>query len=549
MPAPGAGAGTATGYGSGGGSGNIAPPQYIIGPRGERIVNPAWNAWMAAHQPPPPAQGSGQGGGVGIPPQAGIGTAPPGTKGGTPATNLTNPNAGNPPAVDPYANFAGAAGPNYAADLAEKQREFDITTQRDIAKQAGTEVDALQSRLAALSGPKDAYADYFFAHGLLPPQGYKPAPVPLTQAQIDAYGRMGTTPQQLQDMIAGTGKPGADMGMLGSMAPSMATPAGLPQPNQGAPPVGPQTANNPTLPAAQGGAGVQAPPPPVPSMAAGGPVPGPPGTPSLAVVHGGEQVTPSDQPPQMPPGQSQGAPPGQGLHPAIAALVQAVSNLLSNPDMAPFVKGTLSNQDATAGGVPSMAAGGMVPPPSGTSSVSAPPTQTSPSEGQREGPPGRAFSMPNPGRASSMPNPGLAPPGVRGGAGGAALRGTNPWNTSLGGISKEPGFRAPLAATGGAQGVISNTGAPGPADNPVMPIANMDPYTRALYDINGRLKPYSAQQERDMGPQGLAAVNSYMGKVQGGDVAAYTDLVNRLKPQGSAPTASTGTATEGFSFG
>jgi len=52
-----------------------------------------------------------------------------------------------------------------------------------------------------------------------------------------------------------------------------------------------------------------------------------------------------------------------------------------------------------------------------------------------------------------------------------------------------------------------------------------------------------------MGPQGTAAVQSYIGKVQGGDVNAYTDLVNRLKPIGAAPTASTGSASGGFSFG
>jgi hypothetical protein len=76
----------------------------------------------------------------------------------------------------------------------------------------------------------------------------------------------------------------------------------------------------------------------------------------------------------------------------------------------------------------------------------------------------------------------------------------------------------------------------------------MDPYTRALYDVHGRLHPYSAQQQAQMGPQGVDAVNSYVGKVLGGDVNAYNDLVTRLKPIGAAP-ASNSSTSEGFSFG
>src|SRR5207247_2157940 len=99
-------------------------------------------------------------------------------------------------------------------------------TQRDIAKENAAEVDSLQKMLSGMSGPKDVYADLFFSHGLQPPQGYKPAPVPLTQAQLGAYKAMGVSPQQLQAMISGTGQPGADTGMLGSLGNSLKPQAG-----------------------------------------------------------------------------------------------------------------------------------------------------------------------------------------------------------------------------------------------------------------------------------------------------------------------------------
>lgn len=463
--------------------------------------------------------------------------------------STVNPNAQPGGAPVDYSQYGAAGGPNYAADLAEKKREFDITTARDIAKQNGTEVDALQARLAALSGPKDAYADYFFSHGLLPPQGYKPAPVPLTQAQIAAYGNMGVTPQQLQAMIAGTGQPGADTGMLGSLGSSLQTPAGLPQFQKAPDMIGAQTPSNPTVqggaldgknPTVPGTGGTPTVTPGgVPSMAGGGQVPGPPGTPSLAVVHGGEQVTPADgqMPPQMPQAGGQQGGGGSllsnpGLHPAIAQLVDAVSQLLSNPDFRPFVAAAQDTTQATSGGVPSMALGGTVPggpdPSAGPGSAAATPSSGAVPSGAAPSPPSNTPS------ATSSFGGGNGPTGMPSmmGRGGAQA-------------SAAPTSGAPV---GGAQGVISNTG-PAPVDSPVMPISNMDPYTRALYDIHGRLHPYSAQQEQQMGPQGLAAVSSYVGKVQGGDVGAYQDLANRLKPQNGAPTGSNTSASEGFSFG
>lgn len=427
--------------------------------------------------------------------------------------NQANPGQPSRPPVttptDPYGGYGAAAGPDYAAELAEKRRQFDITTARDIAKQNASEVDSLQGRLASLSGPKDAYADYFFSHGLMPPQGYKPAPVPLTQAQTDAYGKLGVNPQQLQQMLGGTGQPGANTGMLGSLGSSLQTPAGLPQFEKAPDITQAQTPSNPTM---QGGAlygkTPTATPGGVPSMAGGGQVPGQPGTPSLAVVHGGETVTPAGQQPPPPGGAQPGAPQDQGalmsnpgLHPAIAQLVDAVSALLSNPDFKPFVAASQGNQQGTPGGVPSMAMGGIVPDP--------------------------ATQPPSTPQAPSNP-----PPAMNSGV------------QSAGAYAPQPSG----PAVGGAQGVISNTGA-APTDNPVMPTSNMDPYTRALYDIHGRLHPYSAQQELQMGPQGLDAVASYVGKVQGGDVKAYQNLADRLKPQAGAPSGSNSTSSEGFSFG
>lgn len=451
-----------------------------------------------------------------------------------------------------------------AADLAEKKREFDITTQRDISKENATEVDALQKMLAGLSGPKDVYADLFFSHGLNTPQGYAPAPVPLTQAQKDAYSAMGVTPQQLQQMIIGNGKPGADTGMLGSLGSSLQTPAGLPQFTQAQAPTTPQVASNPTVmggqlygkaPAGTTIAGNAAPQPPttpggVPSMAVGGQVPGPPMTPKLAVVHGGEQVTPAPQSeapddstsggvtsipslkPQATSGSSDmsGAMTSPGLHPAIAALVDAVSNLISNPDFRPFVEAAEQTNQATPGGVQSMATGGTVTP--GPTSGGLTPSQSLSYQQTGINPttqPSAAPSMPRPGSTVSPP------PG-----------GTNPRGIPTVGAAPAPVLGTPQA---GAQGVLSNSGTSTPIANPVLALNKMDPYTRALYDIHGRLHPYSAQQEAQMGPQGITAVNSYIGKVLGGDVNAYTDLANRLKPIGAAPTASTGTASEGFGFG
>jgi hypothetical protein len=489
--------------------------------------------------------------------------------------NYVNPNAGAGGGGTSYAPYVD---PNASAN-AEKAREFDITTQRDIAKENALEVDNLQKELAGLTGPKDTYADYFFSHGLLPPRGYKPAPVPLTDAQIAAFQAQGVSPAQLQSLISGNGQATADQGMLGNLGNSLQAPAGQPQPLQASAPPAAQGPSNPGAVAGSAGYGangvvpaqnaLNTPPPatpnmppanpmapqPVPSMAGGGQVPGPTGTPSLAVVHGGEQVTPApggpapslDNAPQMPPGgpqgQSQGA--GQslmsapGLHPAIAALVDAVSGLLQNPDFAPFVAGTLKSSQATPGGTQSMAVGGTVPgapttaPPGAvdTANPSATQMETYQETGRYAAPSPAASPMANTGANQSL--------------GGLAGMRPSAQSSALGAPSPQPIGGAPQA---GAQGVQSNTGAAGPVDNPVMPVANMDPYTRALYDTHGRLHPYSAQQEAQMGPAGTAAVGSYIGKVLGGDINAYTDLVTRLKPIGAAPASNSGTG-EGFSFG
>lgn len=431
---------------------------------------------------------------------------------------LSNPNATTTTTpYDPYANgiiTSSGVTADTAANIAEKQREFDITTARDVAKQEGTEVDALQQRLAALSGPKDAYADYFFAHGLLPPQGYKPAPVPMTQAQIDAYGRMGVTPQQLQQMVAGTGQPSANFGMLGSLGSSLQTPAGLPQVQQGAAPTGAQGPSNPTVqggalynvnPTVPGTGGTPnvVTPGGVTAHAAGGQVPGPQGMPTLAVLHGGEQVTPANQNPNntssqsLPPtGPGGGVMNIPGLHPAIAALVDAVSNLLSNPDFAPFVQAAQTNQPSPSGLPQQGAAPGI----------------------QGSTPPG------------SLPQQRMTPGGVQGLASGGTVM---------------PGGVGPI---GGMQGMVANTASPLFQDNPIMPISNMDPYTRALYDMNGRLHPYSAQQQAQMGPGGVDAVTSYVTKVQGGDMKQYQDLADRLKPMSGAPEAGD-VQSEGFTTG
>lgn len=480
--------------------------------------------------------------------------------GGTDTGIPGNPNAGSSNSTN-YSLGGGGVSADTAANLAEKQREFDITTARDLAKQQGQEVDALQQRLASLSGPKDAYADYFFAHGLLPPQGYKPAPVPLTQAQIDAYGRMGVTPQQLQGMISGTGQPGANFNSLGNLGSSLQTPTGLPPLQQGQGPTGAQAPANPTM---QGGALYgQNPTVPgmggtpnvitpggVPKMDTGGQVPGPPGTPTLAVLHGGEQVQPA-------PGTSSGSPmnpgqdvnsaqppttPGQGgnilnqpgLHPAIAALVDAVSNLLSSPDFAPFVQAAQATNRATPGGVQSMAQGGIVQQGGLGGSLTSSQISTEQATGRDP-----MTSNVQGGLLQSSPLRSVDLPPT------SSFGGAPPQLGQAKGIPAMATSGQPLA---GAQQVISNTGAVA-KDNPIMPVANMDPYTRALYDMNGRLHPYSAQQQAQGGPALMDSVSSYVSKVQGGDIKQYQDLVDRLKPLGAAPTASTGTASEGFSFG
>lgn len=454
---------------------------------------------------------------------------------------------------------SGGSGTS-AADLAEKRREFDVTTQRDISKENAAEVTALQKMLQGQSGPKDVYADLFFSHGLMPPQGYKPAPVPLTQAQKDAYSKMGVNPQDLQAMLTGTGQPGADTGMLGNLGQSLQAPPGLPQSQPVQP--GQIQQMGPSNPTVQGGqlfgkapAGVTATdmqppmtPGGVPSMAAGGMVPD------------------TDQEQPQGAGPSNGGlksmlPPG--LHPAIAQLVDAVSNLLSNPDFRPFVEDSAPPHEGgapvlamlhggeevtpadevgerperpgapqTPGGVQSMATGGSVTggltPEQNLSYQQTglnptlsptPPVQPSPAVGQAT-------------PISTTPIGGMTPP-----------------QSNPGGSTGRPNIiPASGAPTAGAQGVISNSGGAQAADNPVMPLSKMDPYTKALYDVHGRLHPYSAQQESEMGPQGQGAVQSYISKVLGGDYNAYKDLIDRLRPQG-APTASAADVGGGFKWG
>lgn len=449
---------------------------------------------------------------------------------------------------------AGSASASAAADLAERKREFNLTAQRDIAKENASEVDALQKLLLGMTGPKDPYAYTFFSRGLAPPQGYKPAGVPLTDAQVAAWKKAnpGKSPADLQTTLTGGGlapnwAQGSGGGSaLGNMPQSMQTsnPSVNPEAQQAQQTQGPLqggAAPNPAQ-AAQGVQNYMATPAlmanpsggnatkPVPSMAGGGQVPGPPGTPSLAVVHGGEEVTPApggpapaldgagpQAGPQMgPQAPSQGLSNAPGLHPAIAALVDAVSGLLQNPDFAPFVSATLQTNKATPGGAPSMAAGGTVP--VGGTGTSPNPTGTPTPGGSFGSKPGTTAS-PATGGPPPQPAPTPTPPPV------APLGGGGP--------------------VGGAQGVVGNTAAPGMPDKPIMPLGQMDPYSRALYDIMGKLHPYSAQQENQMGPSGLAAVQSYVGKVEGVDVNDYTNLVDRLKPRGATPEAGS-SAGEGF---
>lgn len=545
---------------------------------------------QTAALPPPPPSPIGHGGiGVGSSTtgKSPTGFVPPAVPG---ASSPTSPPPPGFTSWDQYYQYlnalnasatAGAAGSasTAAADLAEKRREFDITTQRDIAKENASEVDALQKMLAGLSGPKDVYADLFFSHGLLPPQGYKPAPVPLTDAQKAAYAGMGVTPDQLQQMIIGTGKPGADVGQLGSLGASLQPQAGMPGYQSAPAPTGAQAASNPTVqggalygkaPAGTTVAGPAA--PQTPAMATGGQVPGQVGDPRLIVAHGGEEV--DNNTPQGPIAPVN----NQGVHPAIQRLMDALSELLADPDFKQFAG--IAGKAAAIG-----KAGSKGKPAKGKA-----PKEGSPEEEAAESPMQEAMEQsPMQGPMAQMaPGPQVTPGGVQsmavGGSveGGAGLgargispalspsppiqptpvpsgypAGASPRNLAGavgGGPRSVPNFGpSPVPAAGlpmaGQQGVIHNTGSSQPADNPIMPLANMDPYTRALYDVHGRLHPYSAQQLAQMGPQGQQAVESYVGKVEGADVNAYTDLAKRLMPIGSAPTASTGTASEGFSFG
>lgn len=591
-------------------------PQYI--PTGKGLsINPQWTAWNnasnAAYAPQPQNPLAGV-------TQSNTGPGHGGIKANTNPTgaNLSGAPAAPPPSTDPFAGMtpdqiaaylqaqmaasAAAAGgtstASAAADLAEKQREFDITTQRDVAKENAAEVDSLQKMLAGLSGPKDVYADLFFSHGLLPPQGYKPAPVPLTDAQQQAYQAMGVSSAQLQNMITGNGQPGADVGMLGSLGNSLQTPAGLPQMQTAQAPTTPQQASNPTVmggalygmnPAGTTIADSSIPPPAalppvglgvnatapgaVPSMAVGGQVPGQVGDPKLIVAHGGEEV--DNNTPQGPIAPVT----NQGVHPAIQGLMDALSKLLADPDFKQFAG--MAGQAAPVKGKKGKKAGK-------TASLQAPTPA-----------PAIPGATPDPGVGGPMagmmpPGPSVTPGGVQSmAAGGAVDTGVTPTggltsaqtlqyqqtglNPTLnptppvtptpvvgttpktGPVSTAPVGAAPTmpqtsqpvmgTPTAGAQQVLWNTGASNQKDNPIIPVSNMDPYTRALYDVHGTLHPYSAQQEAQMGPAGTTAVQSYIGKVLGGDVNAYTDLVTRLKPIGAAPDATSSSASSGFTFG
>jgi hypothetical protein len=430
--------------------------------------------------------------------------------------------------------YGAGGGASSAAELAEKKREFDITTQRDIAKENAAEVDALQKMLAGLSGPKDVYADLFFSHGFLAPQGYKPAPVPLTKAQTDAYKSMGVNQQQLQEMITGTGQPGADTGYLGNLGSSLQPQPGTPGFASAQAPTGQQVASNPTV---QGGqlygkapAGTTV-APPTPSMAFGGEVPGEVGEPQLAVLHGGEQVDNNTEEGQLAPMTN------TGVHPAIQKLMDALSELLANPDFQQFagVAGQAAGMGKKAKKGTS-AKGGQAPQPPAPAVTSGGVQAAALGGGINETP-------------TLNPQPPVQPSPVVGGATPSSPVRPLPGGSLQGG---GVGARQALAPSGapqaGAQGVISRTGAPGPVDNPILALSRMDPYTRALYDIHGRLHPYSAQQWQQMGPQGQDAVLSYVGKVEGANPKAYQDLADRLRPIG-APEA-TGTNTGGgFRFG
>lgn len=451
----------------------------------------------------------------------------------------------------------GGGGGSAAADLAEKKREFDLTMQRDIAKENASEVDALQKMIAGMSGPKDPYGDLFFSHGLAAPQGYKPAPLPLTSAQINAYKQMGVSPKDLQAMLTGNGQPGADTGMLGNLGSSLQPQPGQPgytQVDQSK--IAPTGPSNPTQQGgalygkAPAGSSVTGPAPSTPAMAGGGEVPGEVGDPRLVVAHGGEQIDNDTE-------QGELAPMNAGnVHPAIQKLMDALSELLANPDFQQFAgqagkavpegKGKGKGKSAgpkqspldkmapgpqvTPGGMQAMATGGTVS--SGFSPRLNPPLPIKPSPVPNNPTPPSTITSPV-GAADSAGTSYIAPHG----------RGTG----GLGGIPNilPSQTGGPL---GGAQAVTSFTGSGQPADQPVMPLAKMDPYTRALYDVHGRLHPYSAQQLQQMGPQGSAAVESYIGKVLGGDVNAYKDLAQRLMPQG-APTASDAGTGGGFKFG
>lgn len=408
---------------------------------------------------------------------------------------LAQQSTANP--TNPY-NTGGGTTAYQAAELAQRQAQFEATLQRDIAKQNAVEVDSLQKQLASATGPKDPYAYLFQSRGLLPPQGYKPAGMPLTDAQQQALlaANPGQSMQGIQSWLTGANPPiwaqGNGPSPLGGMPQSLQSLSPAPM-QQNVPP----TQQAPAQPAPQqpmgkpAGMGV----PPVPTMAVGGQVPGPTGTPQLTVLHGGEQVDNNTSNGQLLPNSGQ-------VHPAIAKLMDAISALLSDPDFQQFAGP--AGQAATMSKKPSK---GKSTKSASTASPSAAPSQ--------------------------MPAPSATPGGIQAMATGGtvgpysnplAMPGSPTGNTSgvmpLGGNTVMPGRGTPAIG-----------GSPAGQDQPIMPLGQLDPYSRALYNRMGMLSPYSAQQEMQMGPSGVQAVQNYVGKVEGADVNDYTSLVDRLKPQ------------------
>ena len=186
-------------------------------------------------------------------------------------------------------------------------------------------VEAFDKELMSLKGPADPYGYLFASRGLAAPRGYSPTAMPLAPAVEKQYQNQGIDLATAQKSISGSSGPSFIQGYLGSMpsalqqgpmgfqnsaafkdvAPGSTSPLG----GNGAPSstsLFPASSGptSPTSPATPSPNDQQQKPPPMsgptpgpgglPSFAVGGTVPGPTGQPQLAVVHGGETVTPVD---------------------------------------------------------------------------------------------------------------------------------------------------------------------------------------------------------------------------------------------------------------